>query len=650
MRSFARSLGCLAYGTVLALASLAGEPAFAQTAEALRGMSIEDLTKIEITSVSKQAEPLSDAPAAVYVITRDEVIRSGATTIPEMLRLAPNLEVAQISANGYAISARGFNGQIADKLLVLIDGRSVYTPIFAGVYWDTQYVAPEDIERIEVISGPGGTLWGANAVNGVINIITRKSSDTQGGLLTFGIGNREYEAGLQYGGKITSDLTYRLYADGFSTWSDKTLTGVSAHDGWSRPQGGLRVDWAPNHDLVTVQGDFYSGVEDEPTADDQSLTGGNLLTRWTHTFGGGSSFEVQAYYDYARRYVPGGIGGDQLRSYDLYMQYSFTLSSWNAVVLGGGERVDQYKVFSEPGLVFSPDSGTLNYANLFLEDEISVTSNLKLTAGIKLEKDAYAVAQPLPSIRASWKVTPTNMLWAAVSRAVRSPTPFDRDAQGGGPPPLLIGNPDFQSEKLTAYEVGYRTQIASRATVSISGYYNNYTSLRSIDFTPMFFPVEFANFTTGHTYGIEVWGSYKVTDWWRLSAGFNAQHEKLTFNVPLTPGILGPFEEPIVPLIVQQIIGYTGDDPGHQISLRSSIDLTRNLTLDAEFREVAALPNPAVPGYVDLDARVGWHATKSLLFSLAGSNLLHAHHIEFVGSSPAVEIPRTVMFRVQQSF
>ena len=616
----------------------------------LNALSLEELGNIQITSVSKKAELLSDAPAAIYVITHDDIIRSGAATIPEMLRLAPNLQVAQINPNSYAISARGFNGQIADKLLVLIDGRSVYTPIFAGVYWDMQYVAPESIERIEVISGPGGTLWGANAVNGVINIITRRSGDTQGGVLTVGAGNRGYQAGLQYGGKFGSDLSYRVYAAGYSNFSDKTANGFSAQDGWSKPQGGFRLDWSPDKDLVTAQADIYAGNEEQLAATTQSISGGDLLTRWTHSFDNGSSLQVQAYYDHEGRFVSNSGGGDELTTYDLDVQHNFAVTDWNAIVWGGGYRLDLYRVFNELGLVFVPGTGTLRYANLFAEDTITISDRVKLVAGIKLEDDAYVGAALLPSLRVSWKVSGTDLLWAAVSRAVRSPTPFDRDAQGGGPPPLLIGGADFQSEKLTAYEIGYRGQPMSALSFSVSAYYNDYTSLRSIDFTPTFFPVAFANFASGNTYGVEVWGNYKFTNWWRLSASFNIQHENLTYDVPLTPGFLGPYEAPYVPLIVNQIIGYTGDDSTHQISLRSSMDLDHDVAWDAELRKVGALPNPAVPGYVELDMRAGWQVTNAFRVSLIGSNLLHAHHVEFVESATAVEIPRSLTLEVQHRF
>jgi len=632
-------------------AGLGGARADETSSADLTKLSIEDLSAIEVSSVSKSLEPLSDAPAAIYVITHDDIIRSGAVTIPEMLRLAPNLEVAQINATSYAISARGFNGQIADKLLVLIDGRTVYTPIFAGVYWDMQYVPPEDIERIEVVSGPGGTLWGANAVNGVINIITRKSSDTQGGVASVSAGNQMGDGYVQYGGRANADTTYRVYVDRLAIGGDQTEGGTSAFDKWHKSQGGFRFDWSPTNNLVTVQGDLYGGNEEQLATNGQYISGANLLSRWTHNFAGGSNLQVQAYFDDTRRYVSGGGGGgDGLNSFDLDFQHDFAPDDWNTIVWGGGVRADQFEIFGSPGFGFVPNAGKLDYTNVFVEDTISLTDRVKLIPGIKIEGDPYVGIAPLPSLRASWKITDANLLWAAVSRAVRTPTPFDRDVQAGGPPPLLIGGADFASEKLIAYELGYRAEPMRNVSVSISTYYNRYKSLRSEDFTSTFFPVTFANFAHGSTYGVEVWATYKITDWWRLGAAFNVEHENLTYEVPLTPGFLGPFEAPFVPLLVAQAMGFTGDDPPHQVSLRSSMDLPHNVTLDAELRDVGALPNPAVPGYMELNARIGWAVSPQLSLAVSGFNLLHAQHIEFGAGLGAVEIGRSFLANVTVRF
>ncbi|HEX3753578.1 MAG TPA: TonB-dependent receptor plug domain-containing protein, partial [Rhizomicrobium sp.] len=288
-------------------------------------LSIQQLANVEITSVSKAPEPLSDAAAAAYVITHDDVIRSGATSLPEILRLAPNLEVMQSSASSYQITARGFNGNAAnesfsDKLLVLIDGRSVYSPLHAGVFWDTQDVLPEDIERIEVVSGPGGTLWGANAVNGVINIITRNAADSSGGLIDLGVGDQESSAAIQYGGKLDDDVDYRVYAKDFYNRPLDLANGASAHDGWSKPQGGFRLDWSPGADKLTMSGDVYGGAEAQPGVPNQLISGGNLTAHWEHPLDGSAPLQLLAYYDYTRRWTDAG-GSFTLNTYNLEIQH-----------------------------------------------------------------------------------------------------------------------------------------------------------------------------------------------------------------------------------------------------------------------------------------------------------------------------------------
>jgi iron complex outermembrane receptor protein len=634
-------------GLLLALdaAAAAADPAAAPN---LSELSLEQLANIDITSVSKAPEPLSDAPAAVYVITHDDIVRSGAVTIPEMLRLAPNLQVAQINATSYAISARGFNLYGSDKLLVLIDGRSVYTPFFSGVFWDEQNVPPEDIDRIEVVSGPGATLWGANAVNGVINIITRKSGDTQGGFVDAEGGNRLYDGAAQYGGKIGANATYRVYGEGLEERHDTLMGGGSAMDGWRRQQGGFRADWAKAGDLLTLQGDAYQNPEQSASVFGAStlVTGRNLLARWTHQSDGGSSLQVQTYYDYSARLASSDAGGDRLNVYDLDVQDSLSLGTRQAIVLGGGYRIedDEFNNNLTPALstFFSPASATLERSNVFAQDTVSLTDRLKLTPGIKFEKDAYVPWEPLPSVRLAWKVTDANLLWTAVSRAARAPSREDRNLDEAfltlHPPVYFVSGGTMQSEKLIAYEAGWRTQPLSRLSLSISTFYNVYQDLRSFqETTGTIFPLFFSNDMEGETWGAEIWGSYQVTTWWRLSAGVNFLREHLRFK-PGSSMVLG--------------IAASGDDPTHQESLRSSIDLTHNVTFDADVREVGSLPSPQVPSYGELDARLGWKITEAWSAALSGFNLMHAHHLEYVEPSQTapVEIGRSFLASAQWRF
>jgi iron complex outermembrane receptor protein len=612
-------------------------PALGQTVEQLQNLSIEDLGNVEVTSVSKATEPLSDAPAAIYVITHDDIIRSGATTIPEMLRLAPNLEVAQLNSTSYAISARGFNvgdnASLSNKLLVLIDGRSVYSPMFGGVYWDMQQVLPENIERIEVISGPGATLWGANAVNGVINIITRGSSETQGGILTLGAGNLERSTSVQYGGRLGPDLTYRVHGEYASYSAYPQSNGQSADDAWSKPQGGFRVDWTPPGDSLSVQGDLF-------TADEQPegfIRGNDLATTWQHKFNDGSSLQLLAYYDDSERYENGGGPGFRLETYDVEVQHNFKVGGWNDIVWGAGERAFRYQ-FENTSLALVPASQTLNLANIFAQDTISLTQRLKLTLGLKLEDEPYAGVQVMPSVRLAWKATDSALFWAAISRAVRSPTPVDDNLREYiGPIDYLSGSTGFRPETLTAYELGTRVQASPRASFSISTFYDVYDNLRSIDpgTSPTGLPLQFGNLMAGDVFGVEVWGTYQVTDWWRLSAGFNLQHEDLQF----LPGSLQAAG-----------LAFVADDPGHQASLHSAMDLGHGVTWDAYLRDVGMLPHPGVPEYVELNMRIGWDITPRVQVSLSGFNLLHAQHLEFYEDGTTTEVPRSIFAQVRVRF
>ena len=589
----------------------------AEAALDLSDMSIEELTQIEVTSVSKRAEPLSTAPAAVYVITHDDVIRSGATSLPEILRLAPNLQVAQITASHYAISARGFNGGAADKLLVLVDGRSIYTPFSSGVNWDLQEVPPDNIERVEVVSGPGGTLWGANAVNGVINIITRKSSDTQGFAAELGGGNTEIRGRLQYGGKISDGLSYRAYVVGFDHRDvDITGTGAKARDSWNKVQGGFRVDWEPASDLITVQGDIYDGSEQQLRTGDEDISGRNLLARWTHALGGGSSLQVQAYYDHINVSVPDNFA-NQLDTYDIQAQHNFSLGD-HQIVWGGGYRVlrDDFPTVltAEQQVQFVPQRRTFKLWNLFLQDSFSFTGKLKLIAGIKIEDEPYTGVELMPNARLAWAITDTSLLWVAASRAVRVPSRLDRDVTQRVGSLLAIAGGDMQPVKVTAYELGYRAQPLTDLSFSISAFYNVYPNLRSAEPTNGNFPLTFENGMKGKTYGVEFWANYRVADWWRLTAGANWLHKDLRFK-PGSSGLGG--------------LQIAGDDPKYQLSLRSAMDLGRHVTLNADLRRIGALPAPPSPAYVELNARIAWEASDQLEISLTGSNLLHAYHTEF---------------------
>jgi iron complex outermembrane recepter protein len=612
------------------------------TVEKLQSLSLEDLANVTVTSVSKRGEPLGEAASSIYVITHDDIARSGAASVPEMLRLAPNLQVTQTSASGYVITARGFNGNpgaqsFSNKLLVLIDGRSVYSPLFSGVFWDMQDVLPQDIERIEVISGPGATLWGANAVNGVINIITRSASRTQGGLVDVEGGSQDRQVGIRYGGKVADDLTWRVYGRALAADSQLTAAGAKAGDAWSRVQGGFRIDWAARPtDLVTFQGDAFGGSEDQRGAGDEKISGRNLTARWSHSAATGSELQVQAYYDYAERATEGGGGKFHTNTYDIEAQDSFTWGERQQIVWGGGLRTSRYRIEGTQTLFFNPASGSLNLANLFAQDTITLSPTVRLTVGLKVEDDPYVKPEPLPDLRLAWSPNEALTLWGAMSMAVRSPTPFDRDVVeklAPAAPPQLIGDADFQHEKLTAYEAGLRLHPSSVATLSISAFYNDYDQLRTIELSPgRKLPLLWGNMLEGSTYGVEAWGEVRVQPWWRLSGGFSTLQEDLRFK-PGATGIVGLHQD--------------GLDPKFQASAKSSMDLGSRVTLDGDLRYVGALPNGVVAAYTELNARLGWNITERLQLAVSGRNLLHARHVEYPGGDA---IQRTVSADLQWRF
>jgi len=623
--------GSIAIVCLLSVAA-AGEAAGQQLAavEDLGRLSIDELANLQITSVTRQPQPLSQAAAAVYVITNDDIRRSGSASLAEALRLAPNLQVARVSSSTYAISARGFNHNTAtaNKLQVMIDGRVVYTPLYAGVFWDQQDVPLADIDRIEVISGPGGAVWGSNAVDGVINIITKSSRDTQGALVDLQGGTLTRTATARYGGKLGEDASFRVYAMGAKRDSLETAAGTATRDSWDKLQGGFRTDWSRNSDSLTLQGDIYNAVtQDVPgMLQNNAVSGGNLIGRWTRQFGSGSMLQTQIYYARSVRETTSGIRSS-VHTYDLDFQYSFVPASGQTIILGAGDRVTEDDFIGGPGTSFlDPAEKRLNLANVFLQDEIALAPDLTLTLGIKAEHNDYTGMEYMPDARLGWRVTGSNLLWAAVSRAARMPSRFDTDLRATG---TFAGGPDFTTEYLTAYELGYRGQPSRAISFSLSAFYNVYDHLRTVEAsTPSIFPLIVLNNMKGATYGVELWGNYALTDQWRLSAGLSTLRKDLRLETG-SRDIFG--------------VRFAGNDPAYQASFRSSMDVMKDVELDIDFRAVDDLPSPRIPGYVEADVRLGWRVTNALELAVVGSNLLHARHTEFVNPSlPAEEIPRSI--------
>jgi len=587
----------------------------------LTQMSLADLAKVEVTSVSKTSEVLQRAPAAIYVISHDDIARSGVTSVPEALRLAPNLLVTQTSSSAYVISARGFGGNptsqnFSNKLLILIDGRSVYTPLYSGIYANTLDVMLEDIDRIEVISGVGATLWGANAMNGVINIITRTSYLTQGSFLDAAGGDQEQLGGARYGGRINPDTTYRVYGFGFHRGAMELADDSDAHDGWSKGQTGFRADWTTERDSVTAQGDFYRGTENVLDNSDGSLLGANLVTRYQH-HGTSADTQAQFYIDQTEQFGPAGGTAFVVHTYDFELQQTIAAGSRNRLIWGGGERVYSYGITNTPTFLFEPQHRDLTLGNVFIQDTIALTNRLSAIAGIKLEDDPFSGWTPLPDARLSWAITDQAQIWAAASRAIRSPTPFDTDViEKLGTTTYLAANAQFRPEEVRAYELGSRIQPTDTVSVTVTGFYNVYDDLRTVDpaSAAVFLPLYWGNFMRGDTFGIDAWASWQLTDWWRLSPGVTWLRERLAFKAGASE-LLG--------------VGQAADDPSSHATLASSMSFPDHLSFDTSFRYVGALPGPALPHYYDLDARLGWQASRAIELSLRGANLLHARHFEF---------------------
>jgi iron complex outermembrane recepter protein len=607
-------------------AAIAAPCALAQ--RPLADLSIEELADLPITSVSKRSERLADAAASAFVITRDDIRRSGATSLPEALRLAPNLQVARLDASQYAISSRGFNNSIGNKLLVMIDGRTVYSPVFSGVFWDQQDVLLEDVERIEVISGPGGTLWGANAVNGIINVITRSARDTVGGLVSLGGGNREQGAGARHGTRL-GDGALRVYGKTVRLQNTKTAFGAAVADGYDRTQVGFRADGGGPRNAYTVQGDAYSAKAEPRPGGVRAIesSGANLLTRWTRSDPDGAAYRVQAYFDHTER-DDQFLFRPRVDVFDIEAQAGTRLRD-HAFVAGAGYRRARDDI--QPGLFFAvvPASRTLEWANVYAQADLSVWRTVRLIAGLKLEHNDYTGIERLPNLRLSWKPAEAHLLWAAYARAVRAPARLDHDIRLPPTPPFFIaGGQDFVSEIADVFEAGYRGQPTQSSTFSATAFHYEWDRLRSGQLPPAMVQ----NRIEGRTYGVELWGGWQAMQPWRLSAGLTTLQQDLSVepgsNDPTGPSALG-------------------NDPHYQWQLRSSFNIDSRSELDVIFRRVGELPNPRVPAYSALDLRYGWRARPDLELSFTVQNLLEPSHPEFNAAPGRSEIERGVFLRVK---
>ena len=600
----------------------------------LAELSLEQLANLEVTSVSRRPESLADAPASIYVITADDIRRSGAASLAEALRLAPNLHVAQASASAYNIQARGINNNSANKLLVLVDGRSVYTPLFSGVFWDVQEPALEDIDRIEVISGPGGTLWGVNAVNGVINVITRSAAATQGTLLSVQAGNRSQTAMIRSGVPIGRGH-FRAYAKYVNREQTRSADDREVDDAAHLQEAGFRADWEQPGGLVTLSGNVYNGKIGQPLPGSISITGvnlvlapipvsgANLLARWERGTGADSRMVIQAYVDRTRRTVPPTFA-EKLDIVDVQAQWSGRLSADHTWVLGGEYRRGDDRVDNGAAFGFLPAAVDQAWASLFAQSELALAARTRLIMGARLERNDYTGTEFRPTLRITWKPVDEHMLWAAASRTVRAPSRLDRDPFIPSTPPfLLAGGPDVRSEVATVYEAGARGRALGLVSYSVTLFHADYDRLHTQEIAPSRTFIVFANSMEASTTGVEMWGSLQVSPTWRMSAGYTAQRESFRLK-PGSNDLAAP--------------GLASRDPAHTWSVRSSWNLAPRIEMDVAVRSVASLSDPTVPGYTVVDARVGWKARPDLEISIAGRNLGDGGHGEFTNVLTRTEL------------
>ena len=620
----------------------------------LTRLTLEELMDIQVTSVSKGAEDFSKAPSAIFVITQEDLRRSGVNTIPEALRMVPGVQVAQIDSSTWSITARGFNSRFANKLLVLIDGRSVYTHVFAGVFWDEQDLILEDVERIEVIRGPGGTLWGANAVNGVINIITKKAQDTLGGQVTAGGGNLDKFIGsIRYGEKIGENAAVRVWGKYYNRNNLDDLQGNSAPDEFETGRGGMRLDWdASESNSFTFQGDVMVGefagktsnavtsLSFAPTtanlvADSQIRTA-NFITRWKHRFSDTSDMTLQLYYNRDHR-ESRALQELEVDTYDLDFQHRFQWGNRNEILWGLGHRFIRDQFENSIGISYFPDSN-LNYiSNAFIQDKITLIENeLYLTIGSKFSVNNFTGFEFQPNARLAWTPNDKHTVWGAISRAVRTPSrsgdsgrfnaavvpvpspPFP-SAQGVA---VIQGQKDFESENLLAMEVGYRLSPHDKLFFDVAAFANVYRDSHSFEVeTPFVNPAGFTevpivsrNRLDGETYGVEVAATWDVADWWRLNGAFTWLHVDLRKD-PISTD--------------QNVVGFEGNDPEFQWNLRSHMNLPSNWEFDQTLYYVDVLKSQQVRSYFRLDLRVGWRPAKNIEVSVVGQNLLDNSHQEW---------------------
>jgi iron complex outermembrane receptor protein len=615
--------------SIVNVASAQNQDSIILSSNDLKKLSLEELMNIEVTSISNRPEKLTEVASAVQVITGKDINRSSAIRLPEALRLASNLQITQANSHDWGITSRGFNGLpsaggiLANKLLVLIDGRSVYSPLFGGVYWDAQNTLLEDIDRIEVVSGPGGTLWGANAVNGVINIKTKSARETQGFYFSGTVGTfLQDHVELRSGVKIDSNIFLRVYAQHFDQYPTVLDNGTSAYDRWKTTQGGFRMDAYPSGStVVTLQSNFYEGTENKG-AKFAKIDGQNILSRFTHNFSDKSDVKIQIYFDRTWRETPNGIPTPfnyELKTYDVDLQHRFSLGKNQSIVYGLAYRLQADR--ASKSLV--PLNRQMPLYSAFIQDEISYRW-LKLTFGSKFLDNIFSGFEYQPSARIAITPNAHHTVWTAVSRSVRTPSRFDAD---------LLAPVKFRSEKVIAYELGYRVRPVDQLSLSLATFYNDYTDLRSLNSYPS--PtVVLANSQRAESYGAEMNGTLHATEWWQLRFGYTYFKKNLFAT-----------DDHVLPVSKE----FEGVDPENQFMLQSIMDVTKELGIDLTCRYIDELPKASltlhIPAYFAFDIHIAYHFNHFEI-SIAGQNLLEEHHNE----TGASRIPRSIYGKIALRF
>jgi iron complex outermembrane recepter protein len=612
----------------IALAAGVGSPPAASAADrpgaALLSLSLEELSDVTVSSVSRREQPLSEAAASIYVISGDEIRRAGVLSLPEALRLAPNLQVAAIDARQYAVSARGFNGNISNKLLVMVDGRTIYSPLFSGVFWDAQDFVPADIDRIEVVSGPAGATWGTNAVNGVINVVTLSAQKTQGPSVSVTEGTLERSGTARFGWAPSDSLSVRGHVRSFQRDASILRSGADAGDASTGTFAGVRADWQQGVDAVSLDANGYTSETDSrPVAGAVELSGTNIRGQWNRQLAAGGEVNLQAYLDVAKR-TDNYLLQENANILDVEGKVLRTDGAHRWLTGMGYRRA---KSHSEPGLLFSfqPAQRTLEWYSAFAQDEIGITESLALTLGLRLERNVYTGWEVLPSLRLGYKLADGGLLWSALSRAVRSPARFDRDIHAPPSPPfLIVGGPNFKSEIANVAEAGYRMQAGRNASVSVTAFLQDYERLRSGEFSGSSLVIE--NRIEGQVRGIEAWGSWQPSAAWRLDLGWLWLDKALRLEQGST--------DPTGP-------SNLGNDPRSQWTLRTLHRLGDRVDLSASVRHVAQLPAPVIPAYTATDFSLNWQVREFLQLTLGVRDAFNRGHAEYQGFASISEIPRS---------